>query len=589
MGTNGISERIMVKIKKSNVQKSDIPQNQGRFLVKKEHLILLAIFILAIFIRINLDPNMPFHYDPGKNIVYAHASIESFPFVPQINPYFNLGEYYEYQVLFPYTIALIYKISSASLIEITSWLAIVSGAALCLTVYVLSIELFDNKVAALVSAFLIAVSKIQLLGYVNYYPQIMAMTFMPLACLFLIRYVKSEKIWDLFFVAVLSGLIVLTSYITALVYFLVVLGSLAIWSIRDKKTAKVVFFLPLMTATLLTFFWLPIVWRYGLLQFIEMALGTIVTITPTAFTNQAMSFAEIITYSSGTIIAMVLGAFALLMIKKIQWNFQKFLISVWFCLTFLLMMSYLFRPILWVDRYFQIFDIAILLLAGSAITLLIHKLNMIKVIDWKYKGFLLLLILVIPLYGAVHFDTTFGKWGYPSDIAMAGYMEGLPRDSLVVAPPNIQGFWFSAIPGIHILGGESSQLLDVGYQGDRDSDIIINSQEINVKMELIRKYGVNYIVIPYHESRYMMWNPTIEKNGIEVFNDTEYFEVVKFYRDSYGSTVLLKVRENLLPKYHVEKINWTVTIAGYLVSILSLFGFIYLSKNNKIIDRKLSN
>jgi len=571
----------MAKIKKGNVRESDDVINQWKLSIKKEHLILLAIFILAIIIRIHLDPNLPFHYDPGKNIVYARAAVESFPLIPQSNPYFNLGEYYEYQVLFPYTVAFIYKISSASLVGITSGLVVISGAALCLTVYVLSLEVFNNKVAALVSAFLIAVSKIQLLGYVNYYPQIMAMTIMPLACFFLIRYIKSEKFQDLFLVAVLSSLIILASYIAALVYFLVVLVSLALWSIRDKKTIKSIILLPFMTGILLMFFWLPIVWRHGLQNFIQTLLGRIITAVPSAFTNQSWTLTEIITYSSGTVIAIVLGVIALLIVKKIQWDFQKFLLAVWLGLSFILMESYLFKPILWVDRYFQFFDMALLLLAGVVIALLINKLNTIKQIDSKYKGYFLLVILIVPLYGAVHFDTIFGKWGYPSDSTMVDYMQGLPPGSLVVAPSGIQSFWFSAIPGVHVLGGESPQIFNVGYQGNGDSDTIINSPDINVKMRLIRKYGVNYIVIPYHESRYLVWNPTIEKNGIDAFNNPAYFEVVKFFKDDYGSTVLLKVREDLSPRYRVQESNGSVTIAGYLVSILSFFGFVYMCKSKK--------
>ena len=571
----------MAKIKKRDVRESDNVINQWKLSIKKEHLILLVIFIVAIAIRFHADPNMPFHYDPGKNIVYARAAIQSFPLVPQYNPYFNLGEYYEYQVLFPYVVACIYKISLASLVGITSWFAVISGASLCLTVYVLSLEIFNNKVAALVSAFLIAVSKIQLLGYVNYYPQILAMTIMPLALLFLIRYVKSEKFLDLFLVGIMSSLIILASYIAGFVYFLIVLISLSLWCIRDKKMIKVILILPIMTGAFLTFFWLPIVWRHGLQKFIGTAISYMVTLAPSAFTNQSWTLTEIITYSSGTIIAIVLGVFALLVVKKIHWDFEKFLLAVWLSLTFILMGSYLFRPILWVDRYFQFFDIAILILAGVIIALLIDKLNAIRKIDSKYKGCFLLLILIVPLYGAVYFDTTFGKWGYPSDIGIADYMQDLPSGSLIVAPPSIQSSWFSAIPGVRVLGGESSQMVDPGYRGDNDSDMIINSPDINRKMELIRKYGVNYIVIPYHKSRYLMWEPTIEKDGIDAFNNPEYFEVVKFFKDNYGSKVLLKVREHLTPDYHIETTNWNVTIAGYLISIFSFFGFVFMTKQKQ--------
>jgi len=97
-------------------------------------------------------------------------------------------------------------------------------------------------------------------------------------------------------------------------------------------------------------------------------------------------------------------------------------------------------------------------------------------------------------------------------------------------------------------------------------------------MELIRKYGVNYIIIPYHESQYLVWNPTIEEEGIDAFNNPEYFEVVTFFEDDYGSTLLLKVRENLTPSYDVEVIDWNVTMVGYLISVFSLFGFLYITK-----------
>lgn len=577
----------MAKIKKGDVRTSDNRIHQWKSSIKKEHLILLAIFIFAIFIRINVDPTMPFHYDPGKNIVYARAAVDSFPLVPQSNPYFNLGEYYEYQVLFPYLVAFIFKITSISLVEISSGLAVVSGAALCLTVYFLSLEIFNNKVAALVSAFLIAVSNIQLLGYVNYYPQILAMTFMPLACVFLIRYIKSEKFQDLFLVAIFSSLIVLASYIAAFVYFLVVLVSLALWSLREKKTIKSFILLPLITGILVTFFWLPIVWRHGISEFFNTAINDIITPTSSTFTNQPWSLTTVITFSSGTVIAIILGVLALFIVKKFQWDFKKVLLAVWLGLSFLLMESYFFKPILWVDRYYQFFDIAFLLLAGVIIAFFIDKLNTTKKIDGKFKGYFLLLLLIIPLYGALHFGFTFQKWGYPSDIDMANYMQGLPPGCLVVAPSGIQSFWFSAISGVHVLGGESPQMLDVGYQGNADSDTIINSPDINKRMELIRKYGVNYIVIPYHAAQYQMWNTVIHPGGIDADNNSEYFDVVKIFNDNYGSTVLLKVREDLSPKYNNTECNTGVTIAGYLISILGFFGFAYIWASKKGFAGKL--
>lgn len=567
----------MNKKKKNKTRKSFQDTNRRSASIKKEHLILLAIFLLSISIRVQIDPNIPYHYDPGKNIVYARAALQWFPLVPQYNPYFNLGEYYEYQVLFPYTVAFLYKISGASLIAITKWLVIISGAALSLTVYYLSLEIFNNKTSALVCAFLIAVSKIQLIGYMNYYPQIMAMTLMPVAFVFLIRYIKYEKFKYLFLAAIMSSLIVLASYIAAFVYFMIMLLSAGVWGIRDKKAFKILILVPMMTAALLTFFWLPMVWRHGITKFIETAMYDILN-TPSAFTNQPWTLMSFLTFSSGTVIAIIMGILAIFLIKKLKWDFQKLLLAVWLVLTFILMESYRFKPILWVDRYFQFFDIALLISAGSFMALFIDKLNSIKKIEFKYKGYFLMLLLIYPFYGAINVDFTFGSWGYPSDFAMLEYMQGLPSGSLVAAPPSLHSFWVSALSGVNALGGDSSQMLEHRYLGDGDSDLIINSPDVNQKMEIIRKYGVNYIFIPVHKPVYMVWNPSLEQKGFEAFNNSAYFEVDKVFKDSYGGTVLIKVRENLKPKYNIEEIDWSATAAGYLVSIISFIVFVYIYK-----------
>jgi hypothetical protein len=155
-------------------------------------------------------------------------------------------------------------------------------------------------------------------------------------------------------------------------------------------------------------------------------------------------------------------------------------------------------------------------------------------------------------------------------MAMLEYMESLPSDSLVVAPSSLHSSWVAALSGRNVLAGESSQMLGDRYLGDYESDLIINSPDINTKMELIRKYGVNYIYISTHESASMVWNPHFEKNGLEAFNNDTYFETTKVINDSFGYTFLVKVREDLKPKYNSEKINWNITIVGYLISLLSL-------------------
>lgn len=549
----------------------------NRFL-KKEYLVLVGIFVLALVVRIHLDPNIPYHYDPGKNIVYARAALDSFPLVPQYNPYFNLGEYYEYQVLFPYTIAFLHLITGFSLTDLTAWLAIIAGAAICLSTYFLALEIFRNKTAALVSAFLIATSLIQLLAYVNYYPQILAMALMPIAFVYLIRSVRHQNFTCLFLVALLSSLITLASYIAGFVYFAIVFVSLGIWSFRDKKTVGVFILIPLMTAALLAFFWVPIMWRYGILNFIESALRILFTPTVSPFTNQPFTLINFLEFSTMTIIIIILGLGAFLLLRKIPWNFEQVLLSSWLVITLILMGSYLFKPLLWVDRYSQFFDIALLVLAGGIFAFLIKKLGTLRGGLFAHKQYFLLLLLLIPLFEAMTMGITFGKWGYPSDINMTRYMQILPAKSLVVTPAGVDGFWFSAAAGVHILGGESSQMIGNHYLGDKDSNIIINDPNPDRKMELIRKYGVNYVVIPYHTSQYLMWNTQLNKSGIDAFNNPSYFEVITFFKDDFGSTVLLKVKENLVSRYQKEDRNWGVTITGYLVSIVSILGFVYVMR-----------
>ena len=546
----------------------------SRFL-KIEYGVLLGIFLLAIALRIHIDPTIPFHYDPGKNIVYARAALEWFPLFPQTNPFFNLGEYYEYQVLFPYLLAFLYKISGLPLVQIAKWVAIFSGAALTLTVYFFTVEAFDNTLAALISAFLIAVSEIQLFQYMNYYPQILATTLMPLAFLFLIRYIKTHEWKYLTSVVILSAFIVLSSYLVALVYFTILLLSLIIWSFFERKTLKPLILIPCSTILLLTFFWLPMVWRWGVQCIIGKA-GTRILGTPDIFTNQPWTITTFLTYSHGAVIAIVAVICVLLIMKKIQWDFRKVLISVWIGISFLFLASYLFKPILWVDRYFALLDIAVIICAGGALYIIIKFINNFKT-GPNYKGYLVLLVLLIPLSGAVHFGYTFGIWGYPSDFAMLEYMEeNLPPDSLVVAPPGIQGYWVSALSGARILGGDTSQMCNYTYLGDRDSSLIINSPDVEQKMELIHQFGVNYIYLPLHEDLPAVWNPDLDPEGIHAFNNDTYFEGVNMFSDDWGSTILLKVRGELQPQYHHLEINWTVTTIGYIISLFSLVGLILI-------------
>jgi hypothetical protein len=552
-------------------------------LLNTESLILIGIFLLAIVLRMHIDPTIPFHYDPGKNIVYTRAVLEWFPLFPQSNQYFNLGEYYEYQVLFPYISAFFYKISALPLTFIVTWVAILSGAALTLMVYYFTKELFDDNIAALISAFLIAVSKVQLFQYMNYYPQILATTLVPLSLLFLVRYIRSHTWNNLVLVAILSSLIILASYLVALVYFTILLLSLVIWSFFERKTLKTLILIPGSTILLLTFFWLPIVWRHGPHNVMK-TVGVIIFTPTSLFTNQPMTLSTFLTYSSGAVIAIIAVICMFFISRKIHWDFPKILLSTWVCISFLFMASYLFYPILWVDRYSPFLDIAVIICAGGALQVIITFINKIKT-GPGYKGYLILLLLIVPLYGGIYSDVVFFSWGYPSDFAMLEYMEqNIPANSLVVAPAGIQGYWVSALSGTRILGGDPSQMLGHIYNGEEDSSTIINSANLDKKLELIRKYGVNYIYLPLHEPVSSVWNPRYFIAGVTAFSNGTYFEQVNSIDDAWGRTLLLRVRENLQPRYNQLPVNWPVTAVGYLVSVLSIIGLMNLRNLSQVIS-----
>ena len=250
-------------------------------------IILAAIFICAILIRIYNDPTIPYHYDPGKNIVYSRAVLDSFPLFPQYNQYFNLGEYYEYQVLFPYIVALLYKITGFSLVDITSTLAIIVGSLTVITIYLLSKEIFNSEMAALISAGLIALSKIQLFSYINYYPQITALMLVPLSFIFIIRYTRTSDKKYITYISILSVLIILSSYLAGMVYLSILTLSLIIYSIIRKELKYIYAFVSIIIGiiALITFYILPIIDRHGIRSFIIGIINTIFTRKDIPFTN----------------------------------------------------------------------------------------------------------------------------------------------------------------------------------------------------------------------------------------------------------------------------------------------------------------
>lgn len=570
----------------------------GKRIEKKYKTILTIIFILAIIVRIYNDPTIPYHYDPGKNIVYSRAVLDSFPLFPQINNYFNLGEYYEYQVLFPYTVALLYKITGISLVDLTSWSIIIIGSLIPITTHFMSREIFNNNIPGLISAMLIVVSKIQLYSYMNYYPQIMALMLMSLGFIFIIRYIRTLDRKYIMYSSIISGAIILSSYLASIIYISILVLSLTIFSIIKKERRYMYALISIITGTLAltTFYTLPIISRHGLDTFIKSVTDIISIQKDIPFTNLNVQSDITILKIFGFIVIIILilciSSVIYLFDRKdrkprlINFNkirYEHILLSLWVLIPLILIESYKFRPILWVDRYVEFLDISLVIIVGYAIYYIIDKVEN-RYPEHKYISVLILiLIFAYPTYDIIKHQYRFGYWNTPNDLDALNYMtNNIPSDSLVVAPSGISNFWVSAIGGVHVLGGESSQMLGDRFDGNYYSDIIINSPNIEEKMDLIRKFGVQYIYVTIRPIVPLLWRSEYNKEGLKVLTDEKYFDIIYKKEDPYKSNVyIIKVKDELKPKYNSLNIDKNITIYGYVISIITLFIMILYINRHK--------
>lgn len=543
--------------------------------------ILATIFIIAIVTRIYNDPNIPFHYDPGKNIVYSRAILDSFPLFPQYNQYFNLGEYYEYQVLFPYIVALLHKITGISLESITSWSIIIIGSLLTITVYLISKEIFNNVKSALISAGLIAISKIQLFAYMNYYPQILAMTIMPLSFIFLIRYTRTLDKKYIIYISILSVTIILSSYLTGIVYLSILTLSLIIYSITRKELKWIYILISIIINSLglATFYILPIIDRHGIETFITGIINTIFTKKDFPFTDVSIEIIIPNVFKFIFIILLIIGISLIIYLynRKFRINldnikYEHIILFLWILIPLILVLSYKFRPILWVDRYIEFLDISITILAGYSIYLILNNIRQYSKNNYKMIWIILLvLIFSYPTCDIIRHGYEFGYWNMPSDLDTLNYIrENISSDSLFATPPGITSFWISALGGVHVLGGESSQILGKRFDGNSYSDTIINSPNIDEKMKLIREFGVNYIYLTIRSKVHLLWRNDYNVEGLKVFDNPRYFEFVYKKQEPFSITYVIKVKEDLTPKYNIPKTNKEITVLGYIISLVTL-------------------
>jgi len=542
--------------------------------------LLLTAFLAAIAMRILIDPHMPYHYDVGKNMVYARAAADVFPLLPQWNPYFNLGEYYEYQVGFPYLVGALHAITGISVVDIGQVVIVLFGSALTLTMYILVLELTGRRDAALIAAFLTAASSMQVFTYINYYPQILATTFFPLSLTYIVRYYRTGAFTHLLASGFITTIVVLTSYIAGLALVILITVTVIIHGLRERSAQG---WLPLpvtlaSVALIGAAHWLPIVGRNGFDNVLNFLF------TRFLYRGGGVSYdVDLSVETTFLLSTIVLALIAIIFVfmKTLRqrsnqsgknwfrhWGFPEILMVCLVFLPLVLVSSIWIQPLVFPDRFLPFLDIGVIVVASIAIVLGIDRARL----RWGRKALflpvLIVLLFIVPFTTGWYFasvDIPLNIQSYPE------VEEIVPPGALVAAPGLVQSFWLSAESGVHVLGGESSTLIGYQFLGGGDSDKIMDDTTVQGKMEIIRQYGVNYVYIPmnYYYPGRLVHSFTIE--SIEPFDNETYFDVVYFAEDPVdGYVFLIEVLEDLTPQYNQQITDNTLTITSYILSLGSI-------------------
>jgi len=552
--------------------------------------LLVTAFLAALTVRLLIDPHMPYHYDVGKNMVYSLAAADAFPLLPQWNPYFNLGEYYEYQVGFPYLVGALHAVTGVSVVTLGQVVILLAGSALTFTMYLLVQELTGRRDAAVIAAFMVAASGMQVYTYINYYPQILATAIFPLALLYLVRYYRDGDITHLLLSGVVCAAVTLTSYIAGMVLVLLIVLAVVVQGLRERSARS---WLPLpvtlaMVALVGAPHWLPILGRYGMdmiqTYLVSSMLGHSFEFFHTYGADLTVEFAFLV---STAVIAIIVLAFFIIQTfhrppgKETKRNgnklgFPSILTACMVVLPLLLFASIWVHPLLFPGRYLPFMDLGIIVVAATVMALGVEKASR----RWGRKTFSLLLLLgllfIFPFATGWHFasvDIPLNLQSYPE------VEELVPEGALVAAPGGVQSAWLSAETGVLMLGGESAKLMGAHFQGWAASDTIMDNTTVEGKMDVIRQYGVNYVYVPlnYYYPGRLVHSFTME--ALEPFDNETCFEVAYFAEDPVdGYVFLFRVREDLTPQYHQPEYDVPLTAASYGLALTTMaFAFAALA------------
>jgi hypothetical protein len=427
----------------------------------------------------------------------------------------------------------------------------------------------------------------------------LALTILPLSFVAIIRYTRTSNKKYIIYASILSAAIILSSYLVGMVYISILTLSLVIYSTMKKELKYIYVLISIIagTVTLTAFYVLPIINRYGIKTFVIGIINTIFTQKDVPFTNAPIDILIPVAFKFIFIIILIicvslviylLGRGSKLETSKLVNNvyvkeikYEHILLFIWALMSLVLVESYRFRPILWVDRYIELLDIVITIIAGYSIYFILDKMKSNKYLSPNYKLIqilVLMLIFIYPTYDIIQHQYGFGYWNTPSDLESLNWVQNnIPSDVLFATPSGITSFWISALGGVHVLGGESSQMLGGKFDGNGYSDTIINSPNVTEKMDLIRKFGVQFVYITVRQPiNSLLWKNEYNIDGLKVFEDSRYFELVHKKEDKISGAYVFKVKEFLSPKYNIPKIDMGVTILGYGISLVALITMISL-------------
>ena len=216
-----ISDAIVTKFKISNTTSNDVSLHQNRFKpILKLMLLLLFVGISAVMTVIphqqiinfdNKDVGVDTHY----YVEWTNTLLNSNSTNQILREIFVVIQHGDRPLSLLFFLGIANIVPDANLSYVFDYVPIILGPVLVIVVYVLTRELTSSELAALLSAFVTAISFHNLVGiYAGSYANWLALIAGYLAMLFMFRSLKGGNKWDLCWFAVLTVTLLFTHIYT---------------------------------------------------------------------------------------------------------------------------------------------------------------------------------------------------------------------------------------------------------------------------------------------------------------------------------------------------------------------------------------